>query len=126
MTAGMSSVTEAASHLFRACGSRGFGFFVGSAACCFFFLRVGTGVLMMSSGARGTGTASSTPATSAICLRPCFSPGDSRVTSLFSADSAAFAVAGRRACGRMTMPLPSNVRTSGQSFCGGSSGFRQA
>ena len=58
MTAGMSSVTEAVSHLPCACGSRGFPFPIGLAACAFFFRRFCAGVLMMSCGARGTGTAS--------------------------------------------------------------------
>lgn len=54
----MSSVTDAVSHLFRACGSRGFPLFRGFAACAFFFLRFCAGVLITSSGLRGTGTAS--------------------------------------------------------------------
>ena len=58
MTAGMSSVTEAVSHLPLACGSRGFPFPVASGACAFFFLLFCAAVLMMSSGVRGTGTAS--------------------------------------------------------------------
>ena len=58
MTAGMSSVTEAVSHLPRACGSRGFALPFGFAACAFFFLRFCAGVLMTSSGVRGTGAAS--------------------------------------------------------------------
>ena len=48
MTAGMSSVTEAVSHLPRACGSRGFPLPLGSLACALFFLRFCAGVLMMS------------------------------------------------------------------------------
>ena len=39
MTAGMSSVTEAVSHLPCACGSRGFPFAIGLAAWAFFFRR---------------------------------------------------------------------------------------
>ena len=59
MTAGMSSVTEAVSHLPRACGSRGLPFPFGfDAACAFFFRLFCAGVLMMSSGVRGTGAAS--------------------------------------------------------------------
>ncbi len=55
MTAGMSSVTDAVSHLPRACGSRGFPRPLAFPACAFFFCA---GVLMMSSGVRGTGAAS--------------------------------------------------------------------
>ena len=60
MTAGMSSVTEEVSHLPRACGSRGlpFPFVFGLPACAFFFFLFFAGVLMMSSGVRGTGAAS--------------------------------------------------------------------
>ena len=58
MTAGMSLVTEAVSHLPFACGSRGFPLPSGFAACAFFFLLFCAGVLMMSYGVRGTGTAS--------------------------------------------------------------------
>ena len=62
MTAGMSSVTEAVSHLPRACGSRGLPFpFVFDLLACaffFFFFLFCAGVLMMSSGVRGTGAAS--------------------------------------------------------------------
>ena len=57
ITAGMSLVTEAVSHLPLACGSRRFSFpFL---SCAFFFLLLFcAGVLMTSSGVRGTGTAS--------------------------------------------------------------------
>ena len=44
MTAGMSSVTEAVSHLPLACGSRGFALPFGFAACAFFFRRFCAGV----------------------------------------------------------------------------------
>ena len=57
MTAGMSLVTEAASHLPLACGSLRFPLPSGLPACAF-FLRFRAGVLMMSSGVRGTGAAS--------------------------------------------------------------------
>ncbi len=113
MTAGMASVTEAVSHLPRACGSRGFPVSLGLLACALFFLRFCAGVLMMSPGVRGTGAASQTQASSAIRLRPFFSPGDSLVASLPSAAAAAFAVAGRSAPGSITMPFPSKVSTSG-------------
>ncbi len=62
MTAGMSSVTDAVSHLPRACGSRGFPRPLAFPACAFFFffflLLYCAGVLMISSGVRGTGAAS--------------------------------------------------------------------
>ena len=58
MTAGMSSVTEAVSHLPRACGSRGFCFPFSFLACVFFFRLFCAGVLMTSSGVRGAGAAS--------------------------------------------------------------------
>ncbi|MBJ7597052.1 hypothetical protein [Candidatus Nephthysia bennettiae] len=59
MTAGMSSVTEAVSHLPFACGSRGFPLPFGLPGCAFLFsLLFCAGVLMMSCGARGTGAAS--------------------------------------------------------------------
>ena len=59
MTAGMSSVTEAVSHLPFACGSRGFPFpFAVPAWAFFFFFLFCAGVLMMSPGVRVTGTAS--------------------------------------------------------------------
>ena len=57
MTAGMSSVTEAVSHLPGACGSRGFPLPF-AFACAFFSRCFCAGVLMTSSGVRGTGTAS--------------------------------------------------------------------
>jgi hypothetical protein len=76
----MSSVTDAVSHLPRACDSRGFPFF-GAVAWTFLFRRCCAGVLMTSSGVRGTGAASQTQASSAVRLRPCFLPGDSRVAS---------------------------------------------
>jgi hypothetical protein len=58
MTAGMSSVTEAVSHLFRACGSRGFPSFPRLPACAFFSFLFCAGELMISSGVRVTGAAS--------------------------------------------------------------------
>jgi len=58
MTAGMSSVTEAVSHLPLACGSRRFALPFGAVACAFFFRRFCAGVPMTSCGARGTGAAS--------------------------------------------------------------------
>ena len=57
MTAGMSSVTEAVSHLPFACGSRGFPFPFAVPAWAFFFLFCAA-VPMMSPGVRVTGTAS--------------------------------------------------------------------
>ena len=58
MTAGMSSVTEAVSHLPPACGSRGFCLPFSFAACALLTRRFCAGVLMTSCGVRGTGTAS--------------------------------------------------------------------
>jgi hypothetical protein len=57
-------VTEAVSHLLRACGSRGFPFGLGFPARAFFFLRFCAGVLIMSSGVHGTGAP-------AVSLRRC-------------------------------------------------------
>ena len=54
----MSSVTNAVSHLPRACGSRGFPRPLAFPACAFFFLLFCAGVLMISPGVRGTGAAS--------------------------------------------------------------------
>ncbi len=104
MTAGTSSVTEAVSHFPIAWGSR--------RRLRMSFFAFFPGAVITSSGTRGAGAASYTQASSAIRLRPLFSPGDSRVASLFRDDAAAFAVAGRSASGRMTIPLPSQVTTS--------------
>ena len=57
MTAGMSSVTDAVSHLPLACGSHGFPLPFALPACAFLFFRFCDGLLMTSPGARGTGTA---------------------------------------------------------------------
>ena len=60
-----------------------------------------------SAAVRGTGAQSQTQPSSAIRLRPFFSPGDSRMASLRPAPAAALAVASRSAPGRITMPFPS-------------------
>jgi D-xylose transport system permease protein len=52
-----------------------------------------------------------------------FSPLDSRVVSLWLALAAAFAVAGRSASGRITMPLPSTCSTMLCSFTAGIAGI---
>src|SRR5664280_1633778 len=83
MTAGMSSVTLAASHLPVTTGP-------GRRAC----LPTRDVLLagMMSSTVRGSGSRSYTATNSAIRLRPCFSPGDSRVDSFAEAFAANLAV----------------------------------
>ena len=112
----------------RACGPRGFALFFPAAArrSSAFFSSASARACGSPLPAGGDGDGVVDAAASAIRLRPCFSPGESLVTSLFSAACAAFAVTGRGASGRVTMPLPSNVRTSGKSSSGGSPSSRQA
>src|SRR5664280_1259186 len=95
-----SSTTLAVSHLLAA---------VGPARAC---SRSASVAGRMSATVRTPGVQSWTAPTSATRFRLPFSPLDSRPASFGVALSAALAVAGRSASGRITMPFPSTCTTS--------------
>lgn len=79
-----------------------------------------SGGAMMSWGRRDAGSVSKTQARVAVRLRCGLSPGASRVRIARRAVWCALRVAGRRASGRITMPLPSTCSTSRVSAVAGS------